>query len=41
MKNKQQSQNIFAHKVDLHSTFRDKFQPATNVFVAQQFDHAR
>jgi len=41
MKNKQQSQK-FLHKVDPRSTFRNNFlQPATNVFVARQLDHAR
>ena len=41
MKNEQQSQNLLL-KVDPRSTFRDNFlQPAANVFVAQQVDHAR
>ena len=41
MKNEQQSKNLL-HKVDPRSTFRDNFlQPATNVFVARQVDHAR
>ena len=41
MKNEQQSQNLLL-KVDPRSTFRNNFlQPATNVFVAQQVDHAR
>jgi len=41
MKNEQQSQNLL-RKVDPRSTFRNNFlQPATNVFVARQVDHAR
>jgi len=41
MKNEQQSQNLLL-KVDSGSTFRNNFlQPATNVFVARQADHAR
>ena len=41
MKNEQQSQNLLL-KVDPGSTFRNNFlQPATNVFVAGQVDHAR
>ena len=41
MKNEQQSQNLLL-KVDPRSTFRNNFlQPATNVFVARQVDHAR
>ena len=41
MKNEQQSQNLLL-KVDLRSTFRNNFlQPATNVFVARELDHAR
>ena len=40
MKNEQQSQNLLL-KVDPRSTFRNKFlEPATNVFVARQVDHA-
>ena len=40
MKNEQQSQN-FLLKVDPRSTFRNNFlQPATNIFVARQIDHA-
>ena len=41
MKNEQQSQNLLL-RVDPRSTFRNNFlQPATNVFVARQVDHAR
>ena len=41
MKNEQQSQNLLL-KVQQHSTFRNNsLQPATNVFVARQVDHAR
>ena len=41
MKNEQESQNLLL-KVDPRSTFCNKFlQPATNVFVADQVDHAR
>ena len=41
IKNEQQSQNLLL-KVDLRSTFRNNFfQPATNVFVAYQVEHAR
>ena len=41
MKNEQQSQNLLL-KVDQPSTFRNTFfQPATNVFLAGQVDHAR
>ena len=41
MKNEQQSQNLLL-KVDQRSTFRNTFfQPATNVFVAEQVDRAR
>ena len=41
MKNEQQSQNLLL-KVDPGSTFHNNFlQLATNVFVAQQVDHAR
>ena len=41
MKNEQQSQNLLL-KVDPRSTFRNNFlQPATNVFVARQADHAK
>jgi len=41
MKNEQQSQNLLL-KADPRSTFRNNFlQPATNVFVARQVDHAR
>ena len=41
MKNEQQSQNLLL-KVDPRSTFRNNFlQPATNVFVPRQVDHAR
>ena len=41
MKNEQQSQNLLL-KVAPHSTFRNIFlQPATNVFVVRQVDHAR
>ena len=41
MKNEQQSQYLLL-KVDPCSTFRNNFrQPATNVFVARQVDHAR
>ena len=41
MKNEQQNQNLLL-KVDPSSTFRNNFlQPATNVFVAGQVDHAR
>ena len=41
MKNEQQNQNLLL-KVDPRSTFRNNFlQPATNVFVAVQVDHAR
>ena len=41
LKNKQHSQNSL-FKVDPCSTFRSNFlQPATNVFVARQVDHAR
>ena len=37
-KNEQQSQNFL---LKVRSTFRSKFlQPATNVFVSQQVDHA-
>ena len=40
MKNEKQSQNLLL-KVDPRSTFRNNFlQPATNVFVARQVDHA-
>ena len=40
MKNEQQSQHL-SLKVDPHSTFRSNFlQPATNVSVAWQVDHA-
>ena len=40
MKNEKQTQNLLL-KVDPRSTFRNKFlQPATNVFVARQVDHA-
>ena len=40
MKNEQQSQNLLL-KVDPRSTFRNNFlQPATNIFVARQIDHA-
>ena len=41
MKNEQQIQNLLL-KVDPRPTFRNNFlQPATNVFVAGQVDHAR
>ena len=41
MKNEQQNQNLLL-KVDPGSSFRNNFlQPATNVFVAGQVDHAR
>ena len=41
MKNEQQSQNLLL-RADPRSTFRNNFlQPATNVFVARQDDHAR
>jgi len=41
MKNEQQNQNLLL-KVDLGSSFRNHFlQPATNVSVARQVDHAR
>ena len=41
MKNEQQSQKLLL-KVDPRSTFRNNFfQPATNVFVSRQVDHAR
>ena len=41
MKNEQQSQNLLL-RVDPRSTFRNNFlQPATNVFVVRQVDHAR
>ena len=41
MKNEQQSQNLLL-RVDARSTFRNNFlQPATNVIVARQVDHAR
>ena len=40
MKNEQQSQHLLL-KVDLRSTFRNKFQPATNVFVAPQVDQGK
>ena len=41
MKNEQQNQNLLL-KVDPRSPFRNNFlQPATNVFVAGQVDHAR
>ena len=40
MKNEQQNQTLLL-KVDPGSTFRNNFlQPATNVFVAGQVDHA-
>jgi len=41
MKNEQQSQNLLL-KVEPRSNFRNNFlQPATNVFVARQVDHAK
>ena len=41
MKNEQQSQNLLL-KVEPLCTFRNNFlQPATNIFVPQQVDHAR
>ena len=41
MKNEQQSQNLLL-KIDPGSTFRNNFlQPAANVFVEGQVDHAR
>ena len=41
MKNEQQNQTLLL-KVDPGSSFRNNFlQPATNVFVAGQVDHAR
>ena len=41
IKNEQQSQNLLL-RVDPRSTFLNNFlQPATNVFVARQVDHAR
>jgi len=41
MKNEQQSQNLLL-KVDPRSTFHNNFlQPASNVFVVRQVDHAR
>ena len=41
MKNENQNQNLLL-KVDPRATFRNNFrQPATNVFVARQVDHAR
>ena len=39
MKNKQQNQNLL-FKGELRSTFRNNFQPATDVFIAQ-VDHTR
>ena len=41
MKNEQQRQNLLL-KVDPHCTFRSNFlQPATNISLARQVDHAR
>ena len=41
MKNEKQNQNLLL-EVEPRSTFRNIFrQPATNVFVARQVDHAR